>query len=142
MAARKYKQIGYMGGTAGPQKRPRQKAPARSPDDIRPAPDPLRARDFFKCSNCGAQACLDDEVPQSLTCENCGADLHSCVNCRFFDSSAPNQCLQPIEAALESKRAANACAHFKPKITVALSVDSTSKATDARQAFADLFKKI
>lgn len=136
----KYKQRGYM---EGEKKQPaRLRKPRPSGDSLRPAPEPLKARDYFKCTACGAQQSFEDDVPFTKKCDSCGADLHSCFNCRFFDPSSPNECTQPIEVAIAAKRAANKCPLFKPKITVTLTADSTSKPIDARKAFDDLFKKI
>lgn len=49
-------------------------------------------------------------------CRECGADLHSCTNCRHFDTSAPNECRQPVERAVLKKAKANDCPAFEPKI--------------------------
>jgi hypothetical protein len=141
MAPRKYKQIGYMGGTPGkkpPTRRPQVK---RSDLGTPRVPDPLKARLSFKCALCGNAQMIAGEVTPADACTNCGAPIHSCVNCRFFDSSAPNECTQPIEHPIDAKRALNSCPLFRPKITVDISVSDENKHVDARAAFDALFKK-
>lgn len=46
------------------------------------------------------------------TCDKCGADLHACVNCRFHDSSAYNECREPQAERVLDKHVANFCDYF------------------------------
>lgn len=48
-------------------------------------------------------------------CTRCGSDLHICLNCRFYDPHAANQCLEPaIPEAVKDKERRNLCEYFKP----------------------------
>lgn len=146
MAPRKYRQVGYqdVSRSKGPrqQRGPQQPRSRASRDELRPAPEPIRARVQCKCTHCGAELSVEEEIAIDARCESCDAPLHSCVNCRFFDRSAPNECSQPLEAPIELKRSPNSCPLFKIKMTVALTRETTSTTSDARQAFDALFKKI
>jgi len=78
------------------------------------------------------------------TCMNCGADLHTCGNCRFFDTTAPWECRENIPARVSGKHARNECAFFTPKVVKDLAADKTrapQTPDDARKAFDALFKK-
>ena len=49
------------------------------------------------------------------TCDHCGAYLHCCKNCRFYDPSLHNEC-QILEADfIRDREAANFCHHFEIK---------------------------
>jgi len=138
----KYRQIGYM--DQGSQKR----RPARrilTRKDSEPAtprvPEPLKARQSFKCASCGAEQMISESPMPDEDCSNCQAPIKACVNCRFFDTSAPNECTQPIEKPVESKRTRNTCPFFRPTITVDIGVGTVRRRNDARSAFDALFSK-
>ena len=46
------------------------------------------------------------------TCENCGADLHSCANCRFYAKGKPNDCNVPMTDPIVDREKANYCEEF------------------------------
>ena len=74
------------------------------------------------------------------TCSECGSDLHTCTNCTYFDSSAPNECRQPIETRIPSKSKRNECELFQAKTVQEFASDSEGVApSDAKSAFDDLF---
>ncbi len=142
MNDRKYKQIGYMGGTLGKKRSTRPPIHQKPAERVIPrVPEPLKARHSFKCASCGATQMIIEETVLDETCASCQAPIHACVNCGFFDTAAPSECTQPIDAPVEKKRAANTCPLFKPKITVDITVGSQKRAPDARAAFDALFKK-
>ncbi|MEW6365276.1 MAG: hypothetical protein AB1714_11650 [Acidobacteriota bacterium] len=142
MAPQKYRQRGYMdsGRPKPAARRPRQ--PRSKTDPVIRVPEPRTARRLFRCASCGNSQALPDVLTPGEKCASCGADIHSCINCRFFDPSVRFECSQPLEEPIESKRVANMCKLFKPKITVDISIDSSSTPSDPRQAFDALFKKI
>ena len=51
-------------------------------------------------------------VPRAACCERCGADLRCCLNCRFHESSAYNECLEPSAERVLEKDRANFCDYF------------------------------
>ena len=53
---------------------------------------------MVNCPNCDAVIDVDEEELDEgdpLTCEECGADLHACRQCEFYDSYAATQCREP-----------------------------------------------
>jgi hypothetical protein len=91
-------------------------------------------------------------------CPKCGTPLHCCKQCAHFEPSTRFQCLKPIPERIPVKDAANQCSLFSPRVTVArdglpsgngmngsrpeVSPQATPRtATDAREAFNNLFKK-
>ena len=65
------------------------------------------------CHGCGAALRFDGPVGRRTTCPECDADLHSCINCRHYDESAPHQCREPHADHLVDKIASNACDLFQ-----------------------------
>ena len=128
MSDRKYRQRGYQDEPRQPAKRhekpaPEQKAPGR----------PLQSESGPKTPNLmGAH--------EVFRCARCGADVHSCINCMSFDTSARWECTQQALAArVTPKDERNLCAFFSPRTTVERET-STAGPPSARQAFDDLFK--
>jgi hypothetical protein len=91
-----------------------------------------------KCAACGAKA--PPTITFESTCTNCRAELHTCRQCTYFDPSARFECNKPITAKIVNKNARNTCELFTPR-TVVERETSSGPPTDARQAFAKLFKK-
>src|SRR5260370_36628558 len=91
-----------------------------------------------KCAACGATVQANIEIDSS--CPKCRADLHTCRQCNSFDPGARFECRKPITARIVNKQARNTCELFGPR-TVVERETSSGTPTDARQAFANLFKK-
>ena len=98
----------------------------------------------FRCHNCGYQLAAPDTISLDARCASCAQPLHCCLNCMKFDPGVPRECREVlVTVALESKRAANDCAHFQPKAVL----DATGRREEAgrppsaREAFDNLFKK-
>jgi hypothetical protein len=68
------------------------------------------------------------------------ADLHTCRMCTFFDPGSRFECRKPLTARILNKGGRNSCELFAAR-TVVERETSSGKPTDARQAFANLFKK-
>ena len=78
------------------------------------------------------------------TCVKCGADMHTCGNCRNFDTTTMWECRENIPARVPAKHTRNECTFFSPKIVKDLSADKSRQPQipdDARKAFEALFKK-
>jgi len=54
-------------------------------------------------------------VSRSALCERCGAELRCCLNCRFHESSAYNECLETSAERVLEKDRANFCDYFSPR---------------------------
>ena len=96
----------------------------------------------FRCKHCGEKVLDLDSIGFDAVCRKCGASLHSCSQCTHFDTSARNECTQPIPARIPNKKAANTCTFYAPAKTFDLT-GSRGEATpdDARAAFDALFNK-
>ena len=141
MSERKYRQSGYMENDRSREERPKQSKPQQPPRD-REGPRSPRMMAFgqkVKCAGCGAT--VETNVTLDATCPKCKADLHSCRQCTYFDPSAHFECSnKKIAKRIVNKNANNTCELFSAR-TVVERETSSGKPTDARQAFANLFKK-
>lgn len=139
MSDRKYRQRGYMDSDREPQ-RPKPQSPQSRPAD-REGPRSPRMMAFgekVKCAACGAK--VPTNINADSSCPNCRAELHTCRQCTHFDPSARFECRKPITTKIVNKNARNTCELFAPR-TVVERETSSGAPTDARQAFAKLFKK-
>jgi len=48
-------------------------------------------------------------------CPSCGAELHVCRLCDFFDRSVAKSCREPVAEEVRNKERANFCDYFKPR---------------------------
>jgi hypothetical protein len=137
MSDRKYRQRGYMEDDRGPER------PTKSPPKPRDREGPRSPRmmafgEKIKCAACGAT--VQASISIDSCCPKCNADLHTCRQCIYFDPAARFECRKPITARITNKHAKNNCELFATR-TVVERETSSSGPTDARQAFANLFKK-
>lgn len=71
----------------------------------------------MNCPRC--KKAVHDQVVKigfRAACPHCGADLHSCVNCRYYAPGKPNDCLIPGTEYIRDREAANFCEEFKVKL--------------------------
>jgi hypothetical protein len=155
LSDRKYKHRGYQEGggfsshgdkSAGNGRPQTPREPQRQ--RLEGAPRGRTAGGFgpeaFKCNRCGQIRQNLNELTSEETCLKCGADLHTCGNCRFFDTTTTWECRENIPARVVNKQSRNECVSFAPKIIRDLSADKPGKLQtpdDARKAFEALFKK-
>lgn len=154
MSDRKYKHKGYQDsggysshGSGGGSSRPQTPRPEQK-QRIEGAPRGRTAGGFgpeaFKCNQCGQLRHSLGDLTSEETCGKCNADLHTCGNCRFFDTTTLWECRENIPARVASKHTRNECAFFAPKIVRDLAADKGKQPQtpdDARKAFDALFKK-
>ena len=88
------------------------------------------------CYFCRLPIPTKNRVGRNDTCEKCGKDLHSCVNCRFYDSNAHNSCKEPQSSWVTDRTKSNFCEYYTPGGN---RVDK--KQLDARAKLEALFKK-
>jgi hypothetical protein len=111
----------------------------------------MAAHEVCRCARCGNLLSLP--IAGDSRCAKCGVDLHSCVQCESFDTSARWECSQSdrLPARVAPKDARNDCQLFAPRTTVERQTstpqsrdagDSPSggSSNSARRAFDDLFK--
>jgi hypothetical protein len=137
MSDRKYRQRGYRESereSQQPKPQPKQPLDREGPR----SPRMMAFGETVKCTACGAKAPPSVNVDSS--CAKCNGDLHTCRQCAYFDPSAHFECSKSVTARIVNKNARNACELFAPR-TVVERQTSSGPPTDARAAFAKLFKK-
>ena len=90
------------------------------------------------CHKCGNPTELVDKVKRADTCEHCGADMHACKNCKFFDPYVHNQCRESTTVWEPDKDKANFCTYFVPREGEAEEAEDRDQALSKLEA---LFKK-
>ena len=161
---RKYRQRGYQDDDRDRQPRggekrpapPKERAPGRVLQDERgpKTPNLMAAHEVFRCARCGNL--LSTPVGILDSCSKCGVDLHSCIQCVHFDTSARWECTvnDRIPSRVSPKDARNDCALMTPRTTVERQTSTAPAApspttrdsggnaasNSARKAFDDLFK--
>jgi hypothetical protein len=139
MSDRKYRQRGYMDSDRNREpERPKPQSKPRDNNEGPRSPKMMAFGETVKCASCGAKA--PPTIKFESSCPNCNADLHTCRQCTYFDPGARFQCRKPITVKIVNKNARNTCELFEPR-TVVERETSSGPPTDARQAFAKLFKK-
>jgi hypothetical protein len=143
---RKYRHRGYMdSGSRDSGPRPRSGPRPPREDDGKPRGRGIDQNKavVFACRACGEKRRDPEEVRTDTTCEKCGADLHACTQCTYFDGSARFECGKPVPERIVSKRTRNTCTFYAPARTFDLTGSRGTPATpdDARSAFDNLFKK-
>jgi hypothetical protein len=97
------------------------------------------------CHHCGREVKLLAELQRTDSCAYCYSDLKVCLNCRFFDPSANNQCREPQAEWCPEKAKANFCEFFEFREVSALGHPghggARSQKDQARAAFDSLFRK-
>ena len=91
----------------------------------------------FKCARCG-EALDPGKTAGEATCGACGEAVHSCVNCRHFDTAAPNECREGVAERIAAKSKRNDCGSFEPRLVQDHGRDGGSR-DDPKAAFDALF---
>ena len=157
---RKYGQRGYQDNDRDRGEREREK-PREKPkggprgSKAREAPRPMKMPGFqevLRCALCGTIVPPPIDIQYESKCPKCKADLHSCKNCRHFDTSAQFECTQPIPERITKKDLRNRCEFFMARTSIERETrdsggggngqPSPTKPSDARSAFDNLFKKL
>jgi len=135
--SRKYRQHGYQD-----YEKEESKTPKRNEG---PSPKMQQQRvsvRVFKCSLCGNEIKDTTTISLDSTCPKCRSDLHSCVNCGFFDPSSQFQCMKDVPRNMSPKDKRNDCELYSAKNSIEKRFINVESHHDARQAFENLFKKI
>lgn len=91
------------------------------------------------CLRCGASlSSLSLPLSRRDQCPECGADLHVCKMCIYFDKSVPRQCREDGAEDVTDKDRPNFCDWFKPSDT-AFNQSAKSDADAAQDALTALF---
>lgn len=92
----------------------------------------------MKCAFCGKNVSAGNKVNRNETCPHCGRDLRCCVQCKFYNSHAYNECREVNAERVVDKKRANFCDYFLPRGSTQ---EEVNKVQDAKKALEALFKK-
>jgi hypothetical protein len=68
------------------------------------------------CWKCGAAlAGLSLPLRRLEECVSCGAELHVCRLCEFYDTAVAKSCREPVAEEVKDKTRANFCDYFRPR---------------------------
>lgn len=80
---------------------------------------------------------VSTSIYRNSECPVCSTDLHSCLNCKFYDESSHHECREPISEYVKDKESRNFCDYFvEKKYDV---IDPVKSTKSARDAFNSLF---
>ena len=65
-----------------------------------------------KCIYCGNDIVLEVKIGRQDECSSCHRDLHSCVQCTYYDRSFHNECRENQSEWVADKERANFCGFF------------------------------
>jgi hypothetical protein len=90
------------------------------------------------CHKCIKVIADDFFVGRQSQCTSCGADLHCCFNCSFYDVGTYNDCREPQAERVLDKTRSNFCDFFRFKQTAKSTGSADSRTKDKLE---DLFEK-
>ena len=95
----------------------------------------------LRCWKCGASL-ADYTLPirRLEECRACGAELHACRMCEFYDTSVAKHCRETVAEEVKDKIRANFCDYFRPT-PAAYRPQETSAADRARAQLEAMFGK-
>lgn len=92
----------------------------------------------LSCWKCGESlASLSLPLLRDEACRACGADLHVCRFCVFYDTSVAKSCREPIADEVRDKERANFCGYLTPNPSAYAPADP--QAAQSRNELASLF---
>jgi hypothetical protein len=65
------------------------------------------------CAFCDAELPADLRVGREARCPSCDGFLHVCVQCRFYEPTLHNQCLEPEAEHVRDRQKPNFCEFFQ-----------------------------
>lgn len=92
----------------------------------------------LSCFKCSGELVLLQGFSRREECLHCGADVHVCKNCKFYDRNAYNECLEPSADCVKDKERTNFCDYFQ---LITGSNPTKSSKDDLVAAAEALFKK-
>jgi hypothetical protein len=95
----------------------------------------------LRCWKCGVSL-TDYTLPirRLEECRACGAELHACRMCEFYDTGVAKHCRETVAEEVKDKIRANFCDYFHPT-PAAYRPEGTSAADRAREQLESLFGK-
>lgn len=65
------------------------------------------------CFHCKKELDANNRPSRGESCPKCGSDVKVCLNCRFYDTGAYNQCREPSAERVVEKDRSNFCEFFE-----------------------------
>lgn len=99
----------------------------------------------YMCWKCKNPIDASEKIYRNSTCVFCGADLHSCRNCKFYDIGSHYDCRENISDLVKEKESGNFCEWFSARTdfsTLTSADESFAKSEKAREQFNALFGDI
>ena len=93
---------------------------------------------MITCAFCNREIEFEGRVSRNDTCPKCGRDLHCCLQCKFYDSGAYNECKEVMAERTVDKERANICEYF---ILRGSHESGGDKKGAAKKALEELFRK-
>mgnify|MGYP001336776925 CR=1 FL=1 len=81
------------------------------------------------------------QVGRLDTCDHCGANLHCCKNCYFYDPSLHNECRESYTDFIRDREAPNFCSSYRFKDSSEAPGVGADVAS-AKSKLEDLFKNL
>ncbi len=109
---------------------------------VQPNGSRLSFGSMASCFSCGAEYPDNMRVYRQTLCEQCGAEMKVCLNCRFYDPSAQYECRETIPEPVRDKERANFCDFFQLRPgsgATEAAQQRQSKQSQARSQFDSLF---
>ncbi|MCI1209818.1 MAG: hypothetical protein LKF96_10285 [Treponema sp.] len=91
------------------------------------------------CWKCGNSVENVRDLHRTAVCPFCGADLHCCKNCSFYEPGSHYDCHETIDEPVTDKESANFCSYFSLRTSFSGAADSAAAQQKARDAFNHLF---
>ena len=92
----------------------------------------------MNCAFCGEKLNIEGKVMRRDTCTHCGRDLRCCVQCKFYDPHAYNDCREVMAERIADNERANTCEYYVLKGS---SGGTGDRRVEAKKALEALFKK-
>jgi hypothetical protein len=97
---------------------------------------------YWECRACGGELSARERVGRRDVCPACGADLHACRQCAFYEPGVYNECREPQAERVLDKTRANFCDFYAPTRAGAGAVPPPGEgAGGARAKLEALFRK-
>ncbi len=95
-----------------------------------------------KCHACGEpwDGAPGTQPGREESCVKCGASLHCCLNCRFYEPSAHHECRSSTTEYVRDKESKNFCDEFELNHKGGTGEGRESAQGDMNQKWNDLFK--
>ena len=96
---------------------------------------------IFMCWKCKKNT-VTTSIYRNSECPVCNTDLHSCLNCKFYDESSHYECKETIDELVKDKERRNFCDYFVEKQYDSNSDNSSKSVYDAKKSARDAFNSL